>query len=144
MGILTMANVYETQAVSAAIVVAKKNLILNMWKSNCTPTYDMWINMVNMLHLEDRWDSLTEEFDQIWWPTMQHIKMEERWLYSPLLYVCISFLLILTIIAESLPSYYSYFIWVRVNHRGLPVLYQVFLLFWKLNFRLIEKEETLV
>lgn len=93
MGILTMANVYETQAVSAGIVVAKKS----------DPQYvevrlnDMWIkDLVNTLHLQDHWDSLTQQdFDQIWWPTMQHIKMEERWLYSPLLYVRIFFFIII-------------------------------------------------
>lgn len=52
MSLLTTANIYETEAVLQSMVVAKYQTLC-IWKSDYTPTYEMWIiELVNVLHQE--------------------------------------------------------------------------------------------
>ncbi len=80
-GVLPTANAYETQAISLCMVVAKK-IILRMWKSDCTPTHEMWITeLVNVLHLEKLRFSCNNKiqvFDKIWCPILKLIKRDDQ------------------------------------------------------------------
>ncbi len=62
---------YQTQAISLCMLLAK-NLILQMWKADTVPTFEMWARELgNMLHLEELRFILKDKlptFIKIWKP----------------------------------------------------------------------------
>lgn len=79
-GALLLANTFEAQAVSLGMVVAKK-MILQMWKSDFAPSYEMWLReMGNVLSLEKiRYHNMDKMkyYHKIWDPLLSYIRGED-------------------------------------------------------------------
>ena len=70
-------NKYQTQAISLCMMLAKR-LILQMWKADSVPTFEMWARELgNMLHLEELRFILKDKlsiFIKIWKPIRLFLK----------------------------------------------------------------------